>query len=45
MQASSVGEQVHWHNNRRLFGPIGYVTPAEVDKAFYANLNTREMVA
>ncbi|MBS1304083.1 IS3 family transposase, partial [Loktanella sp. SALINAS62] len=29
---------VDWYNNRRLFGPIGYTTPAEAEEAFYANL-------
>ena len=36
---------VDWYNNRRLLGPIGYVTPAEAEEAFYANLNTLDMVA
>jgi transposase InsO family protein len=36
---------VDWYNNRRLLGPIGYITPAEAEEAFYANLNTLNMVA
>ena len=36
---------VDWYNNRRLFGPIGYITPAEAEEAFYANLNTLDKVA
>jgi transposase InsO family protein len=36
---------VDWDNNRRLLGPIGYIPPAEAEEAFYANLNTIEMVA
>ena len=36
---------VDWYNNRRLLGPIGYITPAEAEEAFYANLNTVDMVA
>ncbi|NJS38943.1 MAG: transposase [Rhodobacteraceae bacterium] len=36
---------VNWYNNRRLLGPIGYIPPAEAEKAFYANLNTLDMVA
>jgi hypothetical protein len=32
-------------NNRRLLGPIGYITPAEAEESFYANLNTLDMVA
>ena len=34
-----------WYNNRRLLGPIGYITPAEAEEAFYANLNSLDMVA
>ena len=26
-------------DNRRLPGPVGYITPAEADEAFHANLN------
>jgi putative transposase len=36
---------VDWYNNRRLLGPIGYIPPAEAEEAFYANLNTFDMVA
>ena len=36
---------IDWYNNRRLLGPIGYITPAEAEEAFYANLNTLDMVA
>jgi len=36
---------VDWYNNRRLRGPIGYIPPAEAEEAFYANLNTLDMVA
>ena len=36
---------IDWYNNRRLLGPIGYITPAEAEEAFYANLNTIDMVA
>ena len=32
-------------NNRRLLEPIGYIPPAEAEEAFYANLNTLDMVA
>ena len=28
-----------------LLGPIGYITPAEAEEAFHANLNTRDRVA
>ncbi len=27
---------VDWFNNHRLFGPIGYITPAEAETAYYA---------
>ena len=48
---------VDWYNNVRWFsrtdgvhpltllGPVGYITPAEAEEAFYANLNTLDMVA
>ncbi len=45
MQASLTGLQIDWYNNRRLLGPIGYITPAEAEEAFYANLNSLDMVA
>ena len=32
-------------NNRRLLEPIGNIPPAEAEEAFYANLNTLDMVA
>jgi putative transposase len=41
-------ETLKWvdrYNNRRLLGPIGYIPPAEAEEAFYANLNTLDMVA
>ena len=31
-------EWVHWFNTRRLFGPIGYVPPAEHEANYYAAL-------
>ena len=36
---------VDWFNNRRLFEPVGYITPAEAEEAFYANMNTLDKVA
>ena len=36
---------IDWYNNRRLLGPIGYIPPAEAEEAFYANLNSLDMVA
>ena len=36
---------VDWFNHRRLREPIGNIPPAEAEEAFYANLNTFDMVA
>ena len=36
---------VNWFNHRRLLEPIGNIPPAEAEEAFYANLNTLDMVA
>ena len=36
---------VDWFNNRRLLEPIGNIPPAEAEEAFYASLNTLDMVA
>ena len=36
---------VDWYNNHRLLFSIGYITPAEAEEAFYANLNTLDIVA
>ncbi|TGD42018.1 hypothetical protein EEB11_15750 [Pseudotabrizicola sediminis] len=36
---------VNRYNNRRLFGPIGYVPPAEAEEAFYASLHSLDMGA
>ena len=36
---------VDWYDNRRLPGPVGYITLAEAEKAFHANLNTLDMAA
>ena len=36
---------VDWYDNRRLPGPFGYITLAEAEKAFHANLNTLDMAA
>ena len=44
MQASTTGQQVDWYNNHRLLGPIEYITPAGAEEAFYANLNSLDMV-
>ena len=36
---------VDWFNNRRLLKPIGNIPPADAEEAFYANVNTIDMVA
>jgi len=36
---------VDWFNNRRLLEPIGYITPAEAEEAFYENMNVVDKVA
>jgi len=28
-------EWVHWYNEKRLFGPLGYISPAKAERAFY----------
>jgi putative transposase len=37
-------EWVDWFNNRRLFGPIGHVPPAEFESAYYQRQETPAMV-
>jgi len=36
---------VDWFNNHRLFGPIGYIPPAEAKANYYAALENLDMVA
>ncbi len=36
---------VDWFNNHRLFGPIGYIPPAEAEAHYYAALENLDMVA
>ena len=36
---------VDWFNNHRLFGPIGYIPPAEAEANYYAALEILDMVA
>lgn len=31
--------RVDWHNNRRLYGPLGKMSPVECEPAHYAALN------
>ena len=35
---------VDWFNHRHLLEPIGNIPPAEAEEAFYATLNTLDMV-
>lgn len=30
-------EWVHWYNQRRLLGPLGYISPAEAEEAYNRN--------
>ncbi|TCS27281.1 hypothetical protein EDC31_1111, partial [Acidomonas methanolica] len=34
-----------WFNNHRLFGPIGYIPPAEAEANYYAALQIINMAA
>ena len=36
---------VDWFNNRRLVGPIGYITPAEAENNYYANIEKSNSAA
>jgi putative transposase len=36
---------VDWYNNQRLFGPIGYIPPAEAEANYYAAKGALDMVA
>ena len=36
---------VDWFNHRRLFGPIGYIPPAEAKAMYYQQLSESAMVA
>ena len=38
-------EWVGWFNNRRLFGPIGNIPPAEAEAHYYAQIDEIAMVA
>ncbi len=31
-------EWVHWYNTDRLYGPLGYISPAEAEENYYAQL-------
>jgi len=36
---------VDWYNNKRLFGPLGYITPKQAEEKYYANINSFDKVA
>lgn len=36
---------VDWYNNKRLFGPLGYIPPAEAEANYYAAIENADMVA
>jgi putative transposase len=36
---------VHWYNEHRLLGPIGYIPPAEAEANYYAAIETLDMAA
>jgi putative transposase len=36
---------VNWYNNHRLFGPLGYIPPAEAEANYYAAIETLDMAA
>lgn len=38
-------EWVDWFNHRRLLEPIGYVTPAEAEAAFYQQIDMQQRAA
>lgn len=38
-------EWIEWYNNRRLFGPLGYVSPAQFEEEFYRGQNEQVAVA
>lgn len=38
-------EWVDWSNHRRLLEPIGHVTPAKFEAAYYATLNEQALAA
>jgi len=36
---------VDWYNHKRLFGPIGYITPKLAEENYYANIKSFDKVA
>ena len=37
--------RVDWFNNHRLFGPLGYITPAEAEAHYYAAIDDLDIAA
>ena len=42
---SATLEWVDWFNNRRLLAPLGYVSPAEYEDAYYRSQDTPAQAA
>lgn len=36
---------IEWYNNRQLFGPLGYVSPAQFEEAYYRGQDEKVTVA
>ena len=36
---------VHWYNTKRIMQPLGYITPNEMEKNYYENLNHIDKLA
>lgn len=36
---------VDWCNNRRLLEPLGYIPPAEAERAYYASIGNKDLAA
>ena len=36
---------IDWYNNRRLLAPIGYIPPAQAEKAYFANIKALDQAA
>ena len=36
---------VHWYNEKRLYGPLGYISPATAERNFYSKDPTAKIAA
>jgi transposase InsO family protein len=36
---------VHWYTEKRLYGPLGYISPATAERNFYRTDLTAEIAA